>query len=588
MDDDYTLDYAPSAVQHLGVGLYKQLPQALAELITNSWDADATRVNIAINYSERNITVSDNGLGMTHEELNKDFLRVAKNRRLKNKSDLSPSGRKVTGKKGLGKLALFGIADRIQVFSVKDGLENAFEMNFKVIKNTDEDEKYHPKTILNNFKTKKKNGTKIVITDLTLKNITKIDVLKDSLSRRFNKYSRDAFLVKISDNNNQTFFLDESAFESSVLPNHVEFTYHFPEDFNADIKNSNVLRELINSNVTGTVFTQITPLKSIEQGFYVLSRGKLASERSTHQFSDRANDSFYSYATGYFNIDFIDSSIEEDYISTDRQNILWDSNEDLIHLRNNLSTLVNIIQKKWRLDRKYARDKKKEQAKSSIPLLTEVVTSPNFSKNDRKNINSTIDILENDDVVISERKKKKILELTAKRTEAYEKDNSVYKELIPSNFRVPNSVSSKIRRFREEAGNATTDKDNRDKFILTQGLLLRGLIDSTTSTLIFKNLDELHSLEILNSHIKNQKNAYNMKLKDKLNTTIEFLDKKDCLPNSKSAAVLKNEIGSLLVVSKLDQLMHDANQWPKFNELKQMWDLMAPILMDAFTFIENK
>ncbi|SUN21371.1 Uncharacterised protein [Streptococcus agalactiae] len=56
--DSFTLGFAPSAVQHLGVGLYKQLPQALMELITNSWDADASEVKIHIDYSRRSISVS--------------------------------------------------------------------------------------------------------------------------------------------------------------------------------------------------------------------------------------------------------------------------------------------------------------------------------------------------------------------------------------------------------------------------------------------------------------------------------------------------------------------------------------------------
>ena len=60
-------------------------------------------------------------------------------------------------------------------------------------------------------------------------------------------------------------------------------------------------------------------------------RNKLASENVF--FDDRANDRFNSYVTGFFNIDFIDDSDEEDYISTARQSILWEENESTIQLK---------------------------------------------------------------------------------------------------------------------------------------------------------------------------------------------------------------------------------------------------------------
>ena len=53
MSEEFTLNYHAATIQHLGIGLYKQLPQAIAELITNSWDADSHNVKININYKEK-------------------------------------------------------------------------------------------------------------------------------------------------------------------------------------------------------------------------------------------------------------------------------------------------------------------------------------------------------------------------------------------------------------------------------------------------------------------------------------------------------------------------------------------------------
>lgn len=586
---DFTLDYAPSAVQHLGVGLYKQLPQAVTELITNSWDADASKVIIDINYQERTISISDNGNGMTLDELNVDFLRVARNRRISDRSGLSPKGRKVTGKKGLGKLALFGIANRIQVYSTKNNLKNGFEMNFNVIQNTSDDQKYHPKSLLINQSTNEQHGTKIIINDLTLNKITPIDDLATSLARRFDKYSKSDFYVTIKDESGEIKTLDETSFVKSIKPSKIEFSYIFPDDFTDAINNNTSLKELHNRGITGEIFTKPTPLNANQQGFSILSRGKLASEHSTTQFSPRANDRFYLYAAGYFDIDFIDDDLKNDYISTDRQSILWNSSEDLIQLRDNLNKLIGVTQRKWRDDRKKVKEQKQKKILNSTDTVKQVLSSPNITKTDRQAISEISSILEDDDVSMPKNEKSTILSNFAKSTDTYKRDNSVYKELIPKNFVVPITVDSKIRRLREETVSAATNADNPDRFILTQGLLLRGILDTTLSTVITKNFDEFKKLKLLDSHISNQKKAYNMTLKDKFFHAVDFLDEKGRLSASKNASVFKTQFSNDLMVSaKLDQLMHVPGEWPKFSELKEMWDLVSPILLDLFDFIKNE
>ncbi|BEI63895.1 ATP-binding protein [Lactiplantibacillus plantarum] len=585
-DDQYTLDYAPSAVQHLGVGLYKQLPQALIELITNCWDADATKVNIHVDYTQRTITVADNGNGMTHDELNMDFLRVARNRRTNSRSGLSPNGRKVTGKKGLGKLALFGIANRIQVCSIKDNKKNSFEMNFNVIQNTPDNRKYHPLALHVNEDTSESNGTSITINDLTVHRITPIKNLVNALSKRFDKYSKSNFLVTVTDNKDYIKELDESAFKESIKPSKVEYTYVFPDDFEQDIKRDNALKELKNRDISGEVFTGPTPLPASAQGFSVLSRGKLSSEHSVSQFNERSNDYFYSYATGYFDIDFIDDDLKNDYISTDRQSILWNATDDLMQLRSNLGKLIALIVRRWKADRKAAKTERTKQTLHSLDAVNKVLNSPNLTESDRELLEKTTDILEDDKSSISSHEKKKILELTSKHTDAYKRDNSVYLELIPKNFSVPNTVGSKIRRLREEMVSAATDENNTDKFILSQGLLLRALLDTTTSAVLIKNREELCSLHILNKNEgKNENTIYNIKLGKRYKYLVYYLAAKGKLSNSNSKNVIVGDFNRLNVTSHLDQLMHDDERWPTFKTLKEIWDSLCPNLLKAFELL---
>ncbi|MCI6564702.1 ATP-binding protein, partial [Campylobacter sp.] len=63
--------------------MYSTLPPVLSELITNSYDADATEVKISIsqNTREKTIEIFDDGCGVSLDELNNNFLQIGRNRR---------------------------------------------------------------------------------------------------------------------------------------------------------------------------------------------------------------------------------------------------------------------------------------------------------------------------------------------------------------------------------------------------------------------------------------------------------------------------------------------------------------------------
>ena len=105
------MSFDPHTIEHLGIKMYSVLPNAVAELIANAYDAEATRVDINLQDNEgcKSISVTDNGVGMSFDEINEKFLRIGRKRRSED-NGLSPNRkRKVTGRKGLGKLAFFGI-----------------------------------------------------------------------------------------------------------------------------------------------------------------------------------------------------------------------------------------------------------------------------------------------------------------------------------------------------------------------------------------------------------------------------------------------------------------------------------------------
>lgn len=130
--EPYIMRISRMTVDKLGVRLYDRVSAVVAELVANAYDADAesvvVRVPLATLLARKNretgevegyghtIEVVEDGHGMTPEEANEHFLRVGKDRRAdETQGNLSRHGRRpVMGRKGIGKLAPFGICKRMR------------------------------------------------------------------------------------------------------------------------------------------------------------------------------------------------------------------------------------------------------------------------------------------------------------------------------------------------------------------------------------------------------------------------------------------------------------------------------------------
>lgn len=129
----YKMRISRLTVDKLGVKLYDRVSVVIAELVANSYDADATKVTISAPMDDLlaekhagrlidkgyKIEVTDNGHGMTPEEVNQFYLVVGAERRNDSRrGDRSKKfKRKVMGRKGVGKLAPLGICERIEVIT---------------------------------------------------------------------------------------------------------------------------------------------------------------------------------------------------------------------------------------------------------------------------------------------------------------------------------------------------------------------------------------------------------------------------------------------------------------------------------------
>lgn len=352
MQEELKVTFDINTIEHLGVKLYSTLPPMIAELVSNAWDADARNVYINfVNEPEKAIVVRDDGHGMTFSELNEQFLKIGRNRRVESHKDETEGGRKVLGKKGLGKLSMFGIGKKITISTIKEGIKNSFVMDYEQLK-TWEGNVYKPTIVDYCVETGEENGTSFLIENLSRKTDFDIEGLKKNLQTRFHIYS-EQFIVHIN---------DDEAYEinSNEIPeDKSQFMWMFPDDFEEDFAADDVLYNFGKMHgVTGKIYTSHTPLNKDIQGIVLFSRGKLVQEHSS--FDDRANDNFFQYMSGAFDVDFIDESFSVDNCSTDRKSLAWDidENNDLGQLKALLKRIVSISQKKWREQRKKEKKKK--------------------------------------------------------------------------------------------------------------------------------------------------------------------------------------------------------------------------------------
>jgi HSP90 family molecular chaperone len=119
--ENLVLRFSHNIIEHLGLKLYQNRPtNVVAELVSNAWDAGAQQVWIdthtaPLSGDARFITVADDGGGMTLQLLAENYLVIGL---AKDRSQFRSKGRYPMGRKGIGKLAPFGIAGQVDVCSI--------------------------------------------------------------------------------------------------------------------------------------------------------------------------------------------------------------------------------------------------------------------------------------------------------------------------------------------------------------------------------------------------------------------------------------------------------------------------------------
>lgn len=363
-------------IELLGDQLYTQLPAVLSEYISNSYDADASEVEILFDIndngeSQTNIIISDNGIGIADEtddyidQINNKYLKIGRRRRKENNQKLSKKfGRKIQGKKGIGKLAGFGITKKICITTISNNVLNEFILDYDEMHRTESNEDYFPIHPKKNIKSDIASGTVIKLCNISKKTEIDLSKLCVSLVKR-NKTVDKNFKVTLIKNVNgmecDRKIIDSEMYLKSIREsNTIQFIWKIPDTLDELEVSEEVKNYFLSNDIRGSIYTSLTPLRKDDQGIILYANGKLCQDNST--FSERANDNFYQYMFGNLDVDFIDEDIDTDNISTARDSLVWgkDISENL---KANINEVIKKIQIKWRIQRK--EDKKDEIKKTS-------------------------------------------------------------------------------------------------------------------------------------------------------------------------------------------------------------------------------
>ena len=350
-----------NVLNHLGINLYSNIPAVISEIVANAWDADAENVNIDIETNEKTITVIDDGHGMSDKDCNDKFLKIGYDRRQSGEV-ITPKGRHVMGRKGIGKLSMFAIANVIEVQSIRideagDIQKSGFILNSAEIKNTIEGENkenggktYNPTPIDKN-KLAIKKGTKIILKDLK-KDISRLEAfLRKRLARRFSIIGEE-HNFSVSVNGKKISVEDRDFFDK------LDYIWLIGKNSDRFIESAGNIKR--NTSIDGNVDSDkgyevsgwigtIDEQKNIEEGnntIVVLAWGKLVHEDILKDIKETGV--YAKYLIGEIDADFLDDDNKDDIVTSARQSVKendprFEKLKEFVQMK-----ILKDIQSKWR------------------------------------------------------------------------------------------------------------------------------------------------------------------------------------------------------------------------------------------------
>lgn len=319
MTDKFKMEFDPGTIKHLGLHMYSTLPPVIAELVANAWDAGAANVSVALPEGralndQDEIVVVDDGDGMTDQGIRDNYLVVGRDRRKEEGVDERDNPkRRIMGRKGIGKFAGFGIAQEVEIESVRDGETSRFIMDYAALETAPERVvEFDPLPASGDLT----HGTRIVLRKITKYRSRKIAIpmIRRGLARRFSVIHKD-FIVSV----NGEAITPEERDLKLLLENDADGNPYLWEFEDEEVKAGT------GWTVTGWIGALNRTDKiadGIQRGISILARGKLVQEPFV--FDATVGQQFaLSYLVGELHAEFVDEA--EDTVGTARNSLVWDT-----------------------------------------------------------------------------------------------------------------------------------------------------------------------------------------------------------------------------------------------------------------------
>lgn len=302
---EYKLNIDPRILELLGPSLYTNIYYVLAELIANAYDADANNVYIIVN--KDNITVEDDGKGMSYSngDITK-YLNVAAVSRNTDEESLTPLKRRKMGRKGVGKLAALSVSENVLIKTISNGEKSGFILSRHINDNNLLSPIADEQIV---FEKVSGNGTSVIMQNPQYKLHNTLKAIKRNLLKIFPLVNEDFKIHLIRDKDEEVIdnFDKEMISElSSMITLGDEFE-HLNEYFKTPYKNE--IAELCQNRPLVTIPINMNDKYGIEHAYNVEIKGWIGNYVSTRgrkveltDFPDNFISLYANQKMGEFNL----------------------------------------------------------------------------------------------------------------------------------------------------------------------------------------------------------------------------------------------------------------------------------------------
>lgn len=365
-----TLVIALDTLRHLGMNLYSSLPPVISELVANAYDARARRVDITV--ADDHVVIQDDGIGMDRADAQDKYLRVGRDRREEDPPPTDgadpfaawPRRDAPMGRKGIGKLAMFSVANEVELISNKLGSKVGMKMSRERIEaKAKAHENYSPDDaqVPEQFP----QGTRITLTRLRRVRAISADRVLKAVARHFSVIDMEGdagdgpndFSVYVNGERVSVKHWDvfgKLQFIWCLGPD----STHYADRCRGEVKRFTVDAEVDlgdgkRAKVSGWIGTVEEPeqLKSAagdvkinDNRIVVDCRGKVAIANFLHHFGEAGV--YAAYLAGYIRADFLDDT-PEDIATSDRERMKEDDPR-IVALAAFVRAHLKVIQDRWR------------------------------------------------------------------------------------------------------------------------------------------------------------------------------------------------------------------------------------------------